>query len=122
MVQCPVSGRTGVESSRYPGFGLPPGLDPILQLSVSQRTENLTENRPWCISHLNEVITGQDWMGLEFLGFRTIQRRHGQSPVVEISMAPEAIQAVQLKMLLEALLAQEALERRGSHPWKFDEL
>ena len=91
------------------------------QLSISQRLENLPEYRPGRISHLYEVIAGQDWMGMEFLRLRTIQHLRGQPPGVEFAVAPEAIQAVQFKMLLEALLTQEALERRGPHPWKVDE-
>ena len=119
--QWEASGWTHVESSRHPGLGLPARLHSILQLSISQRLENLPKYRPGTISHLNEVIAGQDWMGVEFLRLRTIQHLCDQPPGVEFAVAPEAIQAVQFKMLLEALLTQEALERRGPHPWKVDE-
>lgn len=97
--------------------GLLPRADLTIKLSLLNRLQDRMEGRPRLIAEGYKVIAGQEAGGADLLRRGVRDEAADEVVVIEVPMAGTAIEPVQFKMLVEAIEANEALQRRSLHLW-----
>src|SRR6516225_2227738 len=90
-------------------------LDSAFQLRVLNRLKNLLEYRAGSVAPGNKVVSPQQGRGFDLFGRRLREHAARHLVVGEVAMTGQAIEAVQLQVLVKAFHAQESQLGRAPH-------
>src|SRR5712692_3848758 len=85
------------------------------QLGVLYRAQDFAEKRPGLVAHLKQIVPGKQPRGPDLLCWRLCECAADKCVRFKTPVAGEAIQPVQLQVLLESRDPDKALQRRSPH-------
>src|SRR6266849_941188 len=85
------------------------------QLGVFYRSQDFAEKRSRPVTHLEEIVPGKQSRGPDQLRRRLRQCAADKSVRLKPPVAGEAVEPVQLQMLLKSRQPKKAFQRRGPH-------